>query len=208
MIPLSFIQTFFNKPEFFLPNELSHLQPDFFLQFDLIIIKIIHIYYNSIINFHSNFFTNFIKNSSQFKYFDSPHSYIAAFFNKQINLIDSFFRKEIRIIKSRIIKLPPNTNPHFLQNKYKTIYFIINQKKKKIFKLKHDFILYQKNIFLQHNLIFIKLFFFKLFYNQNIVNAIYRAHLNFFLSLFKQHNDPYHAFHLFKNIVTLKWMKP
>lgn len=203
MIPLSFIQTFFNKPSFFLPNELSHFKHDFFIQFDLIIIKIIHIYYNSIINFHSNFFTNFIKNSSQFKYLDSPHSYIAAFFNKQINFIDSFFRKELRIIKSRIIKLPPSS--HFLQNKYKTIYFIMNQKKKKIFKLKHQFISYHKKLFLQHNTLFIKLFFFKLFYNQNIVNAIYFAHLNFFLSLFYKHNDYLKAFTLFKNIVTHKW---
>ena len=203
MIPLSFIHTFFKKPPVFLPNELSHLQNDFFIQFDLIIIKIIHIYYNSIFNFHSNFFTNFIKNSKQFKYFDSPHSFIAAFFNKQINLIDSFFRKEIRIIKFRIIKLPPNQYSHFLQNKYKTIYFIMNQKKKKIIKLKQHFINSHKNSFLQHNLFFIKLFFFKLFYNQNIVNAIYFAHLNFFLSLFKQHHN--NASHIFVNIVKHKW---
>ena len=199
MIPLSFVHLLFNKKKPCL-NILPLIFKD---KFDLIIIKIIHIYYNSIFNTQSHFFTNFIKNSNQFKMFDNPNSKISKFFNIKIKKIDNLFRKELRSIKKSIIQ----NKSDYLTNKYKTIYFIMNEKKKEIYKEKQEFISLKKKKFLEDNLKYIQLFFFKVFYNQNIVDGIYNANLNFLISLINSNKslELKAVFNIFKNIVIDKW---
>ena len=199
MIPISFVHLLFNKN-----TPCLNILPSIFRdKFDLIIIKIIHIYYNSIFNTQSHFFTNFIKNSKQFKMLDNPNSKISNFFNIKIKKIDNLFRKELRSIKKSIIQ----NKSDYLTNKYKTIYFIMNEKKKEIYKEKQNFISLKKKKFLEDNLKYIQLFFFKIFYNQNIVNGIYNANLNFLISLINSNkNLEFNAiFNIFKNIVKDKW---